>query len=252
MFPSRSRNGLTIWSGTAKLAKLPVVLFVLFGLGFRVTDDVSADGGAGEKETDPAVLAKLEEFQDLKFGLFIHWGPCSQWGARIAWPLSESAEWARPDDLKAWVERDKDFERFSRDYIALNQTFNPRQFDPHKWAEAAKHGGMKYIVFVTKCHDGFSMFRTKQSKYCITDPSCPFHANPQANITKCVLDAFRERGFRSGVYFSMPDWHHPDYEDPNLPRVQGFRPNYDIAKRPIKWQRYIGYCCGIRIMHFYM
>jgi hypothetical protein len=66
-----------------------------------------------DKETDPAVLAKLEEFRDLKFGLFIHWGPCSQWGARIAWPLSKEAEWARPDDLAAWVERDKDFEVFS-------------------------------------------------------------------------------------------------------------------------------------------
>ncbi len=196
---------------------------------------------AENRETDPAVLAKLEKFQDLKFGLFIHWGPCSQWGARIAWPLSESATWARQDDLPAWVERGKNYERFARDYVNLNRTFDPRDFDPREWARAAGDAGMKYIVFVTKCHDGFSMFRTERSDYCITDPSCPFHTNPHANITQCVMDAFRERGFFTGLYFSMPDWHHPDYEDPTLPRVQGFRPNYDIEQNPAKWQQYIDF-----------
>ena len=193
----------------------------------------------GDRETDPAVLKRLEEFRDWKFGLFIHWGPCSQWGARIAWPLSPWGDWARPDHLTAWTDRDKDFDRFCRDYFALNETFDPKAFDPAIWARAAKRAGMKYIVFVTKCHDGFALFRTTQSDYCVTHPSCPFHDDPKSNITKCVLDAFRAEGIRAGIYFSLPDWRHPDYEDPALPPARVFRPNYDIAENPEKWARYV-------------
>ena len=197
-----------------------------------------------DREKDPLVLANLEGFQDLKFGLFIHWNPCSQWGARIAWPLARDAHWARPDDLPAWRERNRDFDRFCRDFFALNRTFHPRHFDPDRWAEAAAAAGMKYLVFVTKCHDGFAMFRTGLSDYCITHPSCPFHADPRADVTRRVLDAFRKRGLKVGVYFSMPDWHHPDYEDPGRPVVRSFRPNYDIAEHPEKWRRYLAFMHG--------
>jgi alpha-L-fucosidase len=194
-----------------------------------------------EIETDPAVLAKLEDFKDIKFGLFIHWGPCTQWGAQIAWAVSKPAEWARPDSLPAWVERGKDFDRFSRDFFALNTTFNPQAFDPGAWAEAAAGAGMKYIVFVTKCHDGFSLFKTAQTTYCITDPSCPFHTSSRANVAKDVLDAFRSKGFRAGLYFSLPDWHHPDYEDPGRPVYREFEPNYDVKAQPEKWRRYLDF-----------
>lgn len=128
-------------------------------------------GTTTETETDPAVLAKLEDFRDIKFGLFIHWGPCTQWGAQIAWAVSKRAAWARPDDLPAWVERGRDYDRFSRDFFALNTTFNPRAFDPRAWAEAAAGAGMKYIVFVTKCHDGFSLFQTALTANSITERS---------------------------------------------------------------------------------
>jgi len=219
---------------TAALA----ILILVAGMGFS---GARAGDHRDQKETDPAVLANIERFQDLKFGLFIHWGPCSQWGARIAWPLNKSHAWARPDSLPAWIERNKDFEVFCRDYFDLNKTFNPRQFDPDKWAEAAAGAGMKYIVFVTKCHDGFAMFDTRQSTYCITDPSCPFHTSPRANVAKEVVEAFRRKGLRTSFYFSMPDWHHTDYEDPAFPLVRDFRPNYDVAKHPDKWQRYLDF-----------
>jgi len=61
------------------------------------------------------------------------------------------------------------------------------------------------------------MFDTKQSKYSSTDPSCAFHTNPQTNITKEVLNPFRKKELHTGVYFLMPDWHHPDHEDPARP-----------------------------------
>lgn len=239
MFHAKLIKGSMIRTKTGMVHRFAELLGVLVVLASSMANPVYAKDRVDDKETDPEVLARLEEYRDWKFGLFIHWDPCSQWGARIAWPLSEPMTWARSDHLKAWVEGGKDFEKFSRDYIALNKTFDPKDFDPRKWADAAKYAGMKYIVFVTKCHDGFSMFRTKQSDYCVTDPSCPFHDDPRADITKCVLGAFRERGFRTGVYFSMPDWHHPDYEDPSLPRVRLFVPNYDVKEKPEKWQRYV-------------
>jgi alpha-L-fucosidase len=223
----------------------PLLVAILLGLaavGCRPAAKSSlpesiADPGAAE--TDPAVLAKLDDFQDNKFGLFVHWGPCTQWGARIAWPLSKRADWARPDSLLAWTERGRDFDLFSRDFFALNTTFAPKAFDPAAWAEAAAVGGMKYLVFVTKCHDGFALFKTAQSHYAITDPSCPFHDDPRANVTREVLEAFRARGFRTGLYFSLPDWHHPDYEDPSRPVLREFEPNYDVTAAPEKWRRYL-------------
>jgi alpha-L-fucosidase len=216
--------------------ELPALILVLVCI---VLSPAWAGGPNADRETDPAVLASLEKFQDMKFGLFLHWGPCTQWGAEIAWSLSKPMTWARPDTLPAWIERNKDFDLFCRDFFDLNKTFNPRHFDPDLWAKSAKYAGMKYVIFVTKCHDGFTMFDTKQSKYSSTDPSCPFHTNPRANITKEVVEAFRRQGIRAGLYFSMPDWHHPDYEDPDLPPVRLFGPNYDVSKRPEKWQRYV-------------
>jgi alpha-L-fucosidase len=219
-------------------------LVVLLAIGWFAAAGGRAEEPAADKETDPAVLANIERFKDWKFGLFIHWGPCTQWGAQIAWALSPSQTWARADDLPAWVERNRNFEVFSRDFFDLNKTFNPEHFDPDAWAKAAAEAGMKYVVFVTKCHDGFALFDTKQSHYSITDPSCPFHTNPRANVTKEVLDAFRRQKLGVGLYFSMPDWHHPDYEDPSLPPLRLFSPNYDIVKQPEKWQRYLKFFRG--------
>lgn len=206
-------------------------------------DPAAAQENAAQAGADPAAAAKLEKFQDLKFGLFIHWGPVTQWGAPIAWTITTDG-WARPDSLAAWVERGKDYDRYVRDFFDLNKTFNPTAFDPAAWAEAAAGAGMKYIVFVTKCHDGFSLFKTQQTAYSITDPSCPFSVNPRANVTKEVLDAFRARGFMAGLYFSLPDWHHPDYEDPTRPPNRVFEPNYDVKAEPEKFRRYLDFAHG--------
>jgi alpha-L-fucosidase len=184
---------------------------------------------------------RLEWFQDLKFGMIIHWGPYCQWGCIESWPLVEADTWARPDDLAAWTERNCDLARFRRDYWALNRTFNPSGFNPDEWAKAAEFAGMKYVAFTTKHHDGFCMFDTETTDYKVTAPDCPFHTSPKANVAREVFDAFRARGFHISCYFSKSDWHSPYYWDPSRPAPDR-NPNYDTHAEPERWagfQRFV-------------
>jgi alpha-L-fucosidase len=195
-------------------------------------------------ETDPLVLQKLETFQDWKFGLMITWGPYSQWGCIESWPLVEEDTWARHENLPAWIERGKDLRRFAADYVKLNETFRPRHFDPRQWADAAKDAGMKYVIAMTKHHDGFCMFDTTQTDYRITHASCPFHTDPRADVTKAVFDVFRQAGFGIGAYYSKSDWHHPNYWDPARPHPTR-NPNYDTAKEPERWGGFVNFTYNI-------
>jgi len=217
-------------------SRLPLI--VLTSLSLCLFAATQGSLAAEDQETDPLVLKKLDRFQDLKFGFFMHWGIYSQWGCIESWPLVEEDKWARPDDLKPWVERNKDFPRFFADYRALNTTFHPKRFDPEKWVQAAKGAGMKYVVFTTKHHDGFSMFDTRQTDYRTTHPSCPFHVDPRADVVKAVFDTFRREGFGIGAYFSKADWHHPDYWDLSRPH-RSRNVNYDTRKEPEKWARFV-------------
>ncbi|MEI6456212.1 MAG: alpha-L-fucosidase [bacterium] len=183
-----------------------------------------------EQESDPVILDKIEKWRDLKFGLLMHWGTYSQWGIVESWSLCSEDE--------PWCSRSmKNYVDYCRAYTRLKDTFNPVKFDPGPWAEAAKYAGMKYVVFTTKHHDGFSMFDTKQTDYRITDPGCPFHANPRANIALEIFNTFRKSGFWTGAYFSKPDWHSNDYwaEEWATPTRNV---NYDIKKYPERWKRF--------------
>ncbi len=187
-------------------------------------------------ETDPLVLQKLEEWQDLKFGLLMHWGPYSQWGIVESWSIcAEDEDWCR--------RKNPDYIEYKKQYEALKLSFNPVGFNPEKWAAAAKNAGMKYVVFTTKHHDGFSMFDTKLTDYRITDPECPFSVNPRANVTQEVFTAFREQGFWTGAYFSKPDWHNENYWWPNF-ATPDRNVNYNIANYPERWEKFVEFTHG--------
>ncbi|HXE42435.1 MAG TPA: alpha-L-fucosidase, partial [Candidatus Baltobacteraceae bacterium] len=172
---------------------------ILFAVAFGLT------ATAADTNTEPWLQKRLDWFQDQKFGFMMHWGIYSQWGSIESWPLVEEDTWARPDDLPAWIERGKNYQQFKHDYLALPKTFNPTNFDPSGWAEAAKNAGMKYVVFTTKHHDGFCMFDTKLSDFRITAPDVPFHTNARSNVVREVFSAFRKEGFGIGAYFSKAD-----------------------------------------------
>lgn len=188
-------------------------------------------------ETDPLVLEKLNEWQGKKFGLLMHWGAYSQWGIVESWSLC-------PEDY-GWCERKKgenpqNYYEYKKEYEGLKNTFNPVKFNPEKWSEAAKNAGMKYMVFTTKHHDGFSMFDSKYTDYKVTDSACAFSSNPKSNITKEIFNAFRQDDFWVGAYFSKPDWHHENYWDPYFPPLDR-NVNYDPELYPEKWQKYIDF-----------
>lgn len=203
-----------------------------------IMDDSGGPSSAVYQAYPTWLKDRLEWFQDLKFGLFMHWGPYSQWGCIESWPLVEVDTWARPNDLPAWVERGRDFRRFQQDYWALNRTFNPTAFDPEPWAQAAARAGMTYVALTTKHHDGFCMFDTRTTDYRITHPSCPFHADPRANVARLVFDTFRRRGFGITCYFSKSDWHSPHYWWPGAP-ASTRNPNYDTGQHPERWEQFV-------------
>jgi alpha-L-fucosidase len=203
-----------------------------------MTSDPDRARASGEQ---PAWLAnRLDWFMDQRFGLILHWAPCAQWDCIESWPLVPADTWARPDDLPCWTERGRDLPRFSRDYFALNRTFNPVRFDPDAWAALAKDAGLRYMAFTTKHHDGFCLFDTATTDYKSTHPECPFHTHPKADAVKAVFDAFRRRNMAISCYFSKSDWHSPYYWSPDSPPVDR-NPNYDTAKNPERWGRFVDF-----------
>lgn len=187
-------------------------------------------------DPDPAIQQRIEDWKDLKFGLLMHWGAYSQWGIVESWSIC-------PEDL-SWASggRKKDVADNYHDYVLayenLQKTFNPGQFNPEPWAEAAKYAGMKYVVFTTKHHDGFCMFDSKYTDYKITGTTSPFASNPRSNVTKEIFDAFRKQGFWTGAYFSKPDWHSDFYWWKQFPPSDR-NVNYSIQKYPEQWEKFV-------------
>lgn len=177
--------------------------------------------------TDPQVLTKLKHWQDQKFGVLMHWGLYSVPGIVESWSIC-SEDWI-VRERKPTYEEDKAW------YWSQKDSLNPVNFDPSKWADVMKKAGMKYMIFTTKHHDGFCMFDTKYTDFSIAHG--PFGKDPRHNIAKEVFNAYRNKGFMIGCYFSKPDWHskwfwNPYYATPNR------RINYKKKKHPDWWQNY--------------
>lgn len=190
-------------------------------------------------DPNPAIQQKLEDWQDLKFGLLMHWGPYSQWGVVESWSICpEDQEFTTGARLKK--RPGLTYMEYLKEYENLQTTFNPVNFNPEKWALAAKDAGMKYMIFTTKHHDGFCMFDTKTTDYKITDSKTPFATNSRSNVTKEVFDAFRKENFWIGAYFSKPDWHSDHYWWGRFNQFDR-NPNYDVKKHPEKWQQFVDF-----------
>lgn len=133
-------------------------------------------------QLDPAAL---KQWQDRRFGLFIHWGPVSLTGREIGWSRGQETPIA--------------------EYDQLYKRFNPTDFDADQWAQVASDAGVKYVVLTTKHHDGFCLWDTRQTDYNIMNTSF------KRDVVKELAAACRNKGIAFGVYHSTCDWHHPDF-----------------------------------------
>src|SRR5262249_4120318 len=130
--------------------------------------------------------AARQWFQDAKFGLFIHWGIYS---------LLAKGEWVMDRDQLP-----------IREYAKLPPRFNPAKFDAEAWVKLAKAAGAKYLTITSKHHDGFCMFDSRLTEYDVVDAT-PYRMDP----LKALADACHQQGIKLFFYYSLLDWHHPDY-----------------------------------------
>jgi len=134
----------------------------------------------------------MDWWKKAKFGMFIHWGLYSLLGG--VWNGKEVRYYSE------WLMSTKKI--LDPEYGKLAATFNPTKFDADEWVKIAKQAGMKYIVFTTLHHEGFSMYHSKVTKYNITDAT-PFKRDPLAELVK----ACRKEKIKLGIYYSLLDWH---------------------------------------------
>jgi alpha-L-fucosidase len=155
-------------------------LYFLFTISLCVAQSKSFTG-----ETPFQKTKRMQWWADARFGMFIHWGLYS---------LPARHEWVR------------NFEHISNeDYQKYFNMFNPDLFDPKKWAKEAKAAGMKYVVLTTKHHEGFCLFDSKFTDYKATNTAA------KRDLVKEYAAAFRDEGIKVGFYYSLIDWHHPDF-----------------------------------------
>ena len=124
-------------------------------------------------------------FTHDRFGVFIHWG---------LYALAARHEWVKSRELIDDENYQKYFDHFS-----------PDLYDPRAWAAAARDAGMKYVVITSKHHEGFCLWDTQQTDYKATNTPLG------KDLLRPFVEAFREAGLRVGFYYSLIDWHHPDF-----------------------------------------
>ena len=220
-----------------KIGKSVLSLVLLAGLGLNLNAQEQVEGFVHEQSatsdyvwpTDPQVLEKLDKWQDLKFGVLFHWGLYSVPGIVESWSICSEDE--------DWISRKKNlpYDEYKKWYWGLKDSLNPVNFNPEQWAEVMADAGMKYMIFTTKHHDGFCMFDSEYTDFSIANG--PFREDPRRDVAFHVFDAFRQKGFMIGCYFSKPDWHCEWFWNPYF-ATPTRRINYKKERHPEWWEKY--------------
>lgn len=166
-----------------------------------------------------AYKKRINWFQHDRFGMFIHWG---------LYAIPARGEWVRS------VERMP-----KEDYQKYFDAFDPTDYNPKEWAKLAKHAGMKYAVLTAKHHDGFCLFDSKLTDYKATNTKAG------RDLVREYVEAFRAEGIKVGFYYSIIDWHHPDYPHYG-DRIHPMRDNEDYKdhEKQENFERYLKYMHG--------
>lgn len=159
-------------------------------------------------------LKRMQWYVEARFGMFLHWGLYS---------IPARGEWMRSFEKLT----DEEYERYFRE-------FDPVDYDPKKWAKAAKEAGMRYMVLTAKHHDGFCLFDSRYTDFKATNTKCG------RDLIKEFVEAVRAEGLKVGLYYSLLDWHHEDY--PHF--SDGAHPMYHnpaYTDEGRVWERYVEY-----------
>ena len=186
---------------------------------------VQADGYEWPAESD--VRQKLIGWQDLKFGVLLHWGLYSVAGIVESWSICDE-DWIRRDTTMT-------YQQYTDWYFSLADRFCPTAFDPVQWATVCRKAGMRYMLFTTKHHDGFCLWDSRQTDFTIARHA--FSGDSRRDVLRHVFDAFRDEGFMVGAYFSKPDWH-SQYYWWDVYAKKGRNVNYPVEQYPWRWQQF--------------
>jgi alpha-L-fucosidase len=160
--------------------------FLIFPLLLSLKIQAQNLSGGGEDNPELKTnLESLDKWRSLRYGMFIHWGPVSLRGTEIGWSRGREVP----------VE----------EYDQLYKDFNPEKFDARQWVSLIKNSGMKYLIMVSKHHDGFVMWDSETTDYDIM--STPYGKDIMGELSR----ECERQGIVFGTYYSICDWHHPDY-----------------------------------------
>ena len=211
---------------------------------FWILSSVVAAGEPDEKEPWDMLTAKpevVEAWQDMRFGMFNCWGPVSLTGLEIGWSRGaprggefrvREGQGPTPVDV----------------YDNLYKKWKPDKFDARAWVQVAKDAGQQYMIFLVKHHDGFCLYDSKLTDFKSTGPESAW----KVDVMREVADACHEADLKLIIYYSQPDWHHPDYRTENhhryieylhgqvrelltgYGRIDGFW--FDLGGKPEDWE----------------
>jgi alpha-L-fucosidase len=217
---------------------IPLTLLILFALiGFAISEE-------GDDLTDNEYLTAQPEivgaWQDMRLGMFICWGPVSLTGQEIGWSrgaprggefLVRQGQGATPVDV----------------YDNLYKEWKPEHFDAQEWIQVAQDAGAQYIIFLVKHHDGFCLYDSQLTEYKSTGSESAW----KVDVMSEIADACHEADMKLIIYYSQPDWHHPDYRSAthdryieylhgqirelltNYGKIDGFW--FDLGGKPEDW-----------------
>ena len=178
---------------------------------------MAQDTPSWARETKEQKEKRMAWWTHDRFGMFIHWG---------IYAVPARHEWVKNRERISDADYQKYFERF-----------DPDLYNPKEWAAKAKAAGMKYVVLTSKHHDGFCLWDTKYTDFKVTNT--PY----KKDLIKPFVDAFRAEGIRIGFYYSLIDWHHPDFtydrQHPNGPTDPAERKVANEKRDMKKYQQYM-------------
>ena len=176
--------------------------------GLRAAGEPARSGMAAPAAPRPRFGDGRDWFHERRFGMFVHWG------------LYAIPAWHEQYQWRARVPREE--------YVKLAERWNPVRYDPDAWLDLAESVGMEYVCLTTKHHDGFCLWDTEQTAY--NTMNTPYGRD----VVGMLADACHRRGFPLCLYYSIADWHHPNY--PNQGRHHELPPQ---PRDDPDWERYL-------------